>query len=206
MPFTELPHHIRVPWITQSPSLIATRNRLFILFILFAHGCTNKWTNSKVCINNKATNNQVWKEVFLWSTVCVQRATNFPARTVGIWQRALKENGRTTYITLRHSLIYTIYRCNIMSDAIYRIKTMMGGLGSEIELPMLPSTNNKWNYICTIVFPKAQTLANLGKFWAVKEDLFFHSLLFCYKLCSPGGTKCRYSCARFQGKNLFHQL
>lgn len=30
-----------------------------------------------------------------------------------------------------------------MSDAIYRIKTMMGGLGSEIELPMLPSRNIK---------------------------------------------------------------
>lgn len=41
-----------------------------------------------------------------------------------------------------------------MSDAIYRIKTMMGGLGkSEVKLHMLPFQSSKLRYT---FFPEAQ--------------------------------------------------
>lgn len=39
-----------------------------------------------------------------------------------------------------------------MIDAIYRIKTMMAGLGkSEVKLPMLPFQRSKLNYIFTSI-------------------------------------------------------
>lgn len=51
-----------------------------------------------------------------------------------------------------------------MSDAIYRIKTMMGGLGkSEVKLHMLPFQSSKLRYI---FFPEAQ--AHTHTWWKSK--------------------------------------